>query len=439
MSLDITILRVLKTREKYQRLARGVPMNAIDERTKILLADFGAYFAEFPDVKKLDKESFMLWFTGFRHPGLKPEAAAVFTQVIANVADIDVDPGVESGLSEKLLAADTAQRLTELLGKWNTGDEVDLYRTARKVLEDYELQTVRKVHDAQVRDPIEKLLADEENEFGFKFRQPELNASIKPLGSGDFMVFAGRVDTGKTTFCADFATFAASQVDKLYPGEDRSVLWFNNEGPGRKIVTRTFQAAGGWTIEEMTALSKQPAQDPSKYRHRLHELYTEHIGGRGGALRIMDIHDRWSHDVEELMKRYRPAGVIFDMVDNIRFGGDVNNNGQRTDQILEAMYQWARLMAVKHDTWAIATSQTSADAEGLAYPTLPMLKDSKTGKAGAADVILTMGTVNEAGMEKSRFFGCTKNKKVPTAAPKSPKVEMYFDGDRSRIYVPKNQ
>jgi hypothetical protein len=34
----------------------------------------------------------------------------------------------------------------------------------------------------------------------------------------------------------------------------------------------------------------------------------------------------------------QPALVVFDMIDNIRFGGEVANGGQRTDQLLEAMY-----------------------------------------------------------------------------------------------------
>jgi replicative DNA helicase len=61
-----------------------------------------------------------------------------------------------------------------------------------------------------------------------------------------------------------------------------------------------------------------------------------------------------------------------------------------------------------------------------------MLKDSRTGKQGAADVILTIGTVNEPGLENSRYFGTTKKKKARTGAPSSPRTEVQFIGDRGR-------
>jgi replicative DNA helicase len=132
------------------------------------------------------------------------------------------------------------------------------------------------------------------------------------------------------------------------------------------------------------------------------------------------------------MDLHPPALVVFDMIDNIKFGGEANNNGQRTDQLLEAMYQWARLQGVKYDCGVIANSQISADGDGIQYPTLPMLKDSKTGKQGAADVIITIGTVNDPMLANSRYIGTTKNKKVRTGVGASPMQEVIFDGARGR-------
>jgi replicative DNA helicase len=225
----------------------------------------------------------------------------------------------------------------------------------------------------------------------------------------------------------------APQVDKLYPGEGRSILWLNNEGPGKRIIVRNFQAAigeHGSTLEELHKLNV-PSGD--KYKTKIRSEYVKALGGRPGVLRVFDIHGYNNMEVEDLIRNYKPALVIFDMVDNISFGGAVNNNGQRTDQLLEAMYQWARFMGVKYDTAVIATSQISADGDGMQFPTLPMLKDSKTGKQGAADVIITLGAVNDDMLKHSRWIGTTKNKKVRTGMPSSPRVEVLIDGDRARF------
>ena len=162
--------------------------------------------------------------------------------------------------------------------------------------------------------------------------------------------------------------------------------------------------------------------------------YSSAMGGNPEAIKVYDVHGFWNHELEDLVRQVPPAVIIFDMVDNVSFGGAVSNNGQRTDQLLEAMYQWARIMAVKHDCVVLATSQISADGENLSYPTLSMLKDSKTGKQGAADFILTIGSQDT--MPNTRFLGLTKNKLSVEGGPKAPKIETHFDGLRGRFREP---
>jgi replicative DNA helicase len=430
MSLDITVLRLLKYRERYERLNRSVPQSALQPLTAELLKDFGVFFREFPDAKRVEQGPFTTWYRGFRHPSMKDDAFGLYQAVIQKSMD-DVSPELEAGLMERLVAADTAARVTGLLERWQRGDEVDLYAELRQNVERFEQQVDRKVKNPQVLDPIEDLLKAEENDTGLHWRLPCLNRHIKPLRGGDFVIVAARPDKGKTSFCAAELTHMASQLDAVYPGENRSILWFNNEGPGNKIIMRNFQAALGATVEDLVKLSNTPSVDP-KYKTLVREKYAAALGGRAGALRVFDVHDMWNHEVEDIMRLHNPGVVLFDMVDNIKFGGEANNNGQRTDQLLEAMYQWARLMGVKHDCGVIATSQLSADADGVSYPTLPQLKDSKTGKQGAADVIITLGALNDPVLEQSRYIGCTKNKKQRTGKRNSPNQEVYFDSQKSR-------
>lgn len=431
MSLDITVLRLLKYRERHDRLRRSVPKAALQPLTAELLDDFGMFFREFPNAKRVEHGPFLTWYRGFRHPQMKDDSFGLYAAVITKSME-DVSDELEAGLMERLVAADTAARITTLLEQWNAGDEVDLYRELRSNVERFEQQIDRKVKNPQVLDPIEDLLKAEENDEGLHFRLPCLNRHLKPLRGGDFVIVAARPDKGKTTFCASELTYMAAQVDVLYPGEKRSILWFNNEGPGNRIVMRNFQAALNATTEELVALSNKPSTDP-KWKTQVREHYAAALGGRPGVLRIFDIHDMWNHEVEDIMKQYNPAVVLFDMVDNIKFGGEVNNNGQRTDQLLEAMYQWARLMGVKHDCAVLATSQLSADADGVSYPTLPQLKDSKTGKQGAADIIITLGALNDPVLENSRYIGTTKNKRVRTGKRGSPQQEVFFDSQRGRF------
>jgi replicative DNA helicase len=431
MSLDITTLQLLKHREKHDKLHRAVPAKALDAHTQTIIKDFGRYFREFPDAQAVEVGPFMHWFK-LIHPKLSAEATTVIEQVMRRAAE-EPSPGIEEGIMGRWVAAASAAELTDILTRWQEGEEIDLFSATKGAVERFELELGRKVKSPQVLDAIEDLLKAEENDTGMHWRLPCLNRHIKPLVGGDFIVVAARPDKGKTTFMASELTHMAAQVDALYPDQKRSILWFNNEGPGHRIVMRCFQAALNATTEDLVKLSNEPA-DPefSHYRTQVRQQYAKALGGRPGVLRIMDIHGLWNHEVEAIIEAHRPAVVVFDMVDNIKFGGATTNNGERTDQLLEAMYQWARLIGVKHDCAVLATSQISAEGDGMQYPTLPQLKDSRTGKQGAADVIITLGAVNDPSLAKSRYIGTTKNKKVRTGVPSSPQAEVYFDSDRGR-------
>ena len=434
MSLDLQTLRLLKYRARFEKLSKAIPKRALDVRTQILLADFARWFKEFPEADKIDPSSFSLFFKMI-HPELKDESLAVYDQIFKDISSSEVEPGIAEGMLKRLAASATAFDLASLIERFNAGEEVDLEQSVNGLILEYNKHVLKNVKDPQVRDPIEDMLKAEAEDIGLSWPWECVNRHMKPLRGGDFMVLAARPDKGKTTAISQAATYMAPQVDVLYPGQGRSILWLNNEGPGKNIVFRNFQSALNCTVEEMVTLQNTPCSTPDmkeKYRHMLREKYATALGGRPGVLRVMDIHGFWSHEVEELIVRYKPAVVVFDMIDNIRFGGEVANNGQRTDQLLETMYQWARMLAVKHDAVAIATSQISADGDGLQYPTLPMLKDSKTGKQGAADVILTIGTVNDPMLEHARYIGMTKNKRVRTGKSKSPQTQLRFDGDRGR-------
>lgn len=428
MSLDITVLQLLKHRDKYEKLAKHVPVRALESQVQIIFADFGSYFKEFPDCATIDAGPFMLWFKGFKHKGLKDEACAVIDGLMRKACAEDVPKDVAGGIMKRLVEAGIAADLADTLLNYSEGGEIDIRANLMAALDSYDAQVVRVVKNPQVLDRIEDLLKAEENDVGFHWRLPCLNRHIKPLQGGDFGVIAARPDKGKTTFCAAELTHMAAQVDTLYPWTDpadrRSIIWLNNEGPGKKIVTRCFQSALNATTEDLVRMSNDGT---------IREKYAAALGGRGGTLRIFDIHGMRNDEVEELIAAQRPAVVLFDMIDNITFAGAVNNNGQRTDQLLESMYQWARMMAVKYDCACLATSQISGDGDGIQWPTLSQLKDSKTGKQGAADLIITIGTVNDPVLVKSRYMGTTKNKKVRSGVPSSPMTEVIFDGDRGRF------
>lgn len=423
MSLDITLLRLFSTRDKYEKLVRAVPNAALGEVTQVLLKDYGKYYNQFPDVQKIEPDPFTLWFKAFGHKNLKPEQLSRYEGVIREITK-PVAPELEAGFTERLVAADTASKLADLLENYNEGEEVNLGMSLRELVDSFDNDTNRKVKTPWVRDDIGDLLGDDENDRGFKWRLPDVGLVMRAMIPGDFGLIAARPDVGKTTFLTDNLTHFASQLPEVFPDQGRTILWFNNEGPGRRIKKRLYQSALNATYSDLIGLQSQGV---------LVDRYAKAIGGHEDNIRIYDIHDFWNYEVEDIIRQVNPAVIVFDMLDNIRFGGLTANNGQRTDQLLEAMYQWGRVIAVKHDCVVLATSQVSGEGEGMNFPTLSMLKDSRTGKQGAADFIMTIGYNSD--YKDSRFLGLTKNKLAREGGPKELRLETLFNGDRAR-YVP---
>lgn len=425
MALDTTLLQVMKHRKYYDKLHRTVNDRAVDPRTKVILKDFGKYFAQAEECRTIPVETdFFTWFTMVAHRSLSDDDVAIYRSMFKEVSK---EPAKESRdmLASSLLEADLAVQLSDAVQAYDDEQEIDLAAVLRRAIDQFELDTERKVK-LPVVEASDDLFDDDTCNSGFRWRWPGLNMCMRPLRPGDFGILAGRPDKGKTSALADNVTYMATQMDEVYgKGHGRSILWLNNEGPGNRILKRCVQTALGVPTSELVKL--QQAGEVWK-------RYEEAIQGDKTLIKVLNIHGMKFWQVEEIMRQLKPGLVIFDMIDNVNFDGSVINGGQRTDQLLEGMYQATRELSVRFDCPMIATSQISVEGDGMSYPTQSMLKDSKTGKQGAADFIITVGARNEPGMETVRFIGLTKNKLHLEGQPQSPKSEMIFEGATGRYY-----
>lgn len=424
MSIDISLLQLLKHKKEYNRLRRVVNARTLEQRTQLILKDFGKYFDQCEDCERIPLTGeFFTWFSMVAHRTLSQEDLQVY-QHIFRQAEHDPDDTTRDMIINKLLESDLAMQAADALAAFDAEEEIDIPTVLRRLLDNYDSTGKRTLH-LPIVEAGEDLFDDDVNDSGFHWRWEGLNRCMRPLRPGDFGLLAGRPDKGKTTALADNITYMAQQLDTVYPNDpERTILWLNNEGPGNRILKRCIQSALGVPTSKL--VEKQKAGT-------LWAEYEEALGTAKHRLKVLNIHGYRAWQVEEILRQIKPGLVIFDMIDNVNFDGSVINGGQRQDSILEGMYQWARELGVKYDCPIIATSQISAEGDGLPYPTLSMLKDSKTGKQGAADFIITVGARNEDAFEHVRFIGLTKNKLALEGQPKSPKAELILDGPAGRF------
>lgn len=421
LSLDIRVLRMLKTRKKYERFAKLVPAGTVNDVTRKIMQRMGEFFEAVPGSDTITFREF--WpFLRTKYPGWRDKDVDHWELSLKPI-DGDNPEGYDETVLQQLLATDLGNKALDLIEKYQQGAEVDLGTALRDAVERFEAAMERRVRTPDVELGWDEMVEEEQDNTGLQWNLAPVARAARALREGDFGIIAMRPDRGKTSLVAYLVKGWAPQLQELYPDEFRTVLWLNNEGPGRRILARLRTAVTGLSPGEMAAVGVDNAR----------AKFAELVGGER-RIQVKDIHGMTHVEVEELIRKTRPAVVVFDMIDNIHFVGGQINNGERTDQLLEAMYQWARSLAVRYGFVGIATSQIPADAEGERFPPQSALKDSRTGKQGACDFIITGGY--DPNMPDIRFIGMTKNKIKLEGAKGDPRAMVVFDQDRSQFREP---
>jgi replicative DNA helicase len=387
--IDLSLLRIMKHREEYFKIKSRVPKAALDPQTNALLNDFGTFFERMPESDVIDMSDFLPVFRSL-HPKLTDEQMYAYTGVIQRIrADVSAD--TRSGIMHSMLELRLGTELANVLADWDEGNIPNIHAEINALATSFELDADIKALD-YIKVDVNTLLDSRHEDKGITWRLNCLNESMRNLLPGDFGIIAGRPDKGKTTFIASEVTHMAKQLP-----DDRNVVWLNNEGKGESIYLRLIQAALGLTMSEMRALRDSGKSLADEYAKVVGDLH---------RIRIVDIHGLDTYAVENIIRTNDTGIVIYDMIDKIKGFGD----SARTDLGLEAMYDWARELGVKYDMIGMATSQISNEGDGLQYPTLGMLKDSKTGKQGACDFQLMIGASNDPNLNGLRYLGLPKNK-----------------------------
>jgi len=408
--IDLHLLQMLRHKEDFMRLKGRVPDSSLDPQTLAILNDFGKYFERFPTHDRVNMQAFAPMFRSW-HPTLGKDTVIAYETILNNVQQT-LSGELRNGILDTLLELRLGTELANLVARYDAGELPNIHGEITKSLDAFKADRTGTEID-YVTDDIHDLLDEELDNSGLHWRLEALNGATRGLRGGDFGIIAARPDKGKTTLIASEVTHLAPQLP-----EGRTCLWLNNEGPGKRVIPRLYQAAVGGTIAELGVLRRGGL---------LKRAYQSKMG-EDNRIRIVNIHDCDAFTVEQIIERNNAGIVIYDMIDHIRGFGDL----ARTDLQLEEMYKWGRTMSVKHDLVGLATSQISNDGDGLMWPTLGMLKDSKTGKQGACDFMLMIGASNDVGLNGVRYLGMPKNKLRRPGAPGDPRATVNYDPERVR-------
>lgn len=414
--IDLALLQIIKYREEYDKVKRYIPQASMDKKTIAIAADIGKYFELCPDQDRLDFPSFRSMFFNSFHKGMKDEDCDFYNKLLTNM-ERDVAESVKKNIINQLLELEFATTLANVIQEYEAGEEIEIVPTVANMVDKVK-KTLIKANDFEFATFEDSTISELEEHGGYTWPIPVMNVHYRPILGGDQYIIAARPGKGKTTFLTHLNAHIAPQMKP-----NKVIVWFNNESRRQRIMARQIQSALRATDSECR--EKQQAGT----------LRDEYIAVMGSAdrVRVYDIHGMANYQLEDILESIgleNVGAIIFDMLDNVKMP---SSKDMREDQRLEQLYQWARELGVRYNCPVFPTSQISNEGSGLMFPTENMLKDSKTGKQGACDGIIMIGSSDDPLLEKKRGISMPKTKSKKEGIHDM-REEVIIDADRG-VYV----
>ena len=266
-----------------------------------------------------------------------------------------------------------------------TGESED-FGELRSMIEDIEdgRMADRTTYE-KVTAGLGELLEDHGGEPDFPFEFNLINERVEGLDRGNLGIIFARPEVGKTTFCCFLAA--------SYIRAGHKVVYWANEEPAERIKLRLIQSYFGITRKEL----EDNRQRYIPISQDLIEPNVEVMAAIGMSI----------EEVDAYAKLNKPDIMFCDQLDKFRVSGEYN----RGDERLKETYVNAREIAKRNKCLVWAVSQASNDGHDRLFIDYNMMDNSKTGKAGEADIIIGIGKTGASDVDNIvRHICISKNK-----------------------------
>ena len=321
-----------------------------------------------------------------RNPAMPQSTRTRVQEIINQVIVVESSDDVHTDLVNNLWLRDRARQIGEKALDIFTGESEE-FGELKKLIESVEDGRIGdKTTYTVVDKDLDELLTEEAGDNDFPFRFHLINEHIKGLDKGNLGIIFARPEVGKTTFCC---FLAASYIKQGF-----QIVYWANEEPATRIKLRIIQSYFELTKDEMV-----------EQRFNLLDRYRKEIEP---YLVIMDSVGTSIEEVDEYAKLNKPDIMFCDQLDKFRIQGVYN----RGDERLKEIYVIAREIAKRNECLVWAVSQASYDAHDRQFIDYSMLDNSRTGKAGEADVIIGIGKTGSSEIDNVVRHICISKNKV---------------------------
>lgn len=323
-----------------------------------------------------------------RHPTWSDEKKEVYSHILDQIISDPNDYTSSSidQLNQRMLVDRVFDKASVAASTMGDDSLEELFSVCEEFTTTGSTASTHKPEDHPEMD-FTSLLATTKPSTGLRFRLKELDGAMGTLSKGDFVIISARPDSGKTTLLASEATYMAPQVEG-------TVLWFNNEEPGERVMLRIMQSAVGLTREEIE-------DDVAAAQESYNSLMKD------SSIEVIDKSFMHVRDIESTLRRFDDVTLI--IIDQLwKVHGFENTSTTEVDRQTK-LFAWAREKA-KEVAPVLTVHQADGTAAGSLWIEMNQLYGSKTAIQGEADAIVTLGRKHESGYENVRGLYLPKNK-----------------------------
>ena len=320
-----------------------------------------------------------------RNPAMPDSARKRVQEMIEQLVAPKESDELHTDIVNNLWLRDKARQIGEKALDIFTGDS-DEFGELKRLIESVDDGRIGdKTTYTVVDKDLNELLTEEAGDKDFPFTFNLIHENVDGLDRGSLGILFARPEVGKTTFCS---FLAASYIRQGF-----TVVYWANEERATKIKLRIIQSYFSLTEDEML-----------QQRFELVERYRKEIAP---YLTTIDSVGTSIEEVDEYAKLNKPDIMFCDQLDKFRIKGEYN----RGDERLKETYVSAREIAKRNTCLVWAVSQASYDAHDRQFLDYAMLDNSKTGKAGEADIIIGIGKTGSSEVDNIvRHICISKNK-----------------------------
>jgi len=382
----IEVLNVLEDKEDYDKYHAIVKRFTKDTDILRIHNWIGEYYKETGD-KELAWDSFSTYFLA-KNPALNENKQEEYKRMFEKLR-LNSGTSLKRVLIETFLQRYHAERIGFMSLEVAEGKRNDLNDIQLELDQYMDVSGKATIIGAEAnRKDLEQLLETTSASSGLKWRLEAFNQSFGPLRRGNFALFAGRPDSGKTTLLCSEGSYMAPQL----PPDER-LLYFTNEEGGDPVKIRMITSALG--IDRITL---------EKDKKRYWNEYLMLLGGDPDKILIIDKYDLHVKDIEYWLQHETPGLVCIDQLRKVH-GFDDMKGVTRLEKLFQLGREWSKAFAP-----VLTVSQLGGMAEGTQWPGMSCLYETQTAVQGEMDGIVTIGHVDGSIPENARYLNVVKNK-----------------------------